>query len=120
MSESSQERRRFIRVKFDNWVEITSGSSSWRSPLIDISLKGLLIKQPERWPDDAPESLKAHIKLDKETTIAMKIRLAHSEQDVIGFECVAIDIDSITALRRLMELNSGQPELLERELSLLG
>jgi hypothetical protein len=33
--------------------------------------------------------------------------------------CESIDLDSITHLRRLVELNAGDPALLERELTAL-
>ena len=36
-----------------------------------------------------------------------------------GLHCLAIDIDSVTHLRRLVELNLGDPALLEREVSAL-
>jgi len=34
--------------------------------------------------------------------------------------CLSIDLDSITHLRRLLELNLGDPQLVERELLQLG
>jgi hypothetical protein len=50
----------------------------------------------------------------------MDVTVAHCESEHVGFHCDHIDIDSITHLRRLVELNLGDPELLERELSALG
>ncbi len=47
-------------------------------------------------------------------------RLPTSENGELGLRCEDIDVDSITCLRRLVELNLGEPELLERELSALG
>jgi hypothetical protein len=50
----------------------------------------------------------------------MDVVIAHQQNDELGVRCVDIDLDSITHLRRLVELNLGETELLERELSALG
>lgn len=49
----------------------------------------------------------------------MTVSLAHEKGRQLGFYCEEIDLDSITHLRRLIELNLGSSELLERELSAL-
>ncbi len=46
----------------------------------------------------------------------MDVTLAHTEEDHIGFHCEHIDLDSVTSLKRLVELNLGDEELLEREI----
>ena len=50
----------------------------------------------------------------------MDVWVAHEENKELGLKCKDIDVDSITHLRRLIELNLGDPDLLERELSALG
>ena len=49
----------------------------------------------------------------------MQTRLAHHENEVFGLRCVDIDLDSMTHLRRLIELNSEDDNPLQRELSAL-
>jgi hypothetical protein len=49
----------------------------------------------------------------------MNTRVAHLENTHVGLRCESIDLDSMAHLRRLLELNSGDPELVERELSAL-
>jgi hypothetical protein len=39
----------------------------------------------------------------------------HVEGPQVGLRCASIDLDSITHLRRLVELNSGDPAILDRE-----
>ncbi len=46
----------------------------------------------------------------------MKVQLTHDRDDVLGYQCIAIDMDSIGHLRRLVELNLGAPKACEREL----
>lgn len=43
--------------------------------------------------------------------------MAHCNGEQAGLLCLTIDIDSVTHLRRLVELNLGDTDLLERELS---
>ena len=45
--------------------------------------------------------------------------VAHSARGLIGIACRSIDLDSITVLRRLIELNLGDAALLERDLQAL-
>ena len=49
----------------------------------------------------------------------MNCQLAHCHGRLAGLVCTSIDLDSITHLRRLVELNLGDPDLLDRELSAL-
>jgi len=50
----------------------------------------------------------------------MEGHLAHvGDNNTVGIRCESIDLDSISHLRRLVELNLGDPELLNRELSAL-
>jgi hypothetical protein len=42
-------------------------------------------------------------------------KIAHLTADRIGMKCTDIELDSITALRRLVEMNLGNEELVQRE-----
>ena len=55
-----------------------------------------------------------------DASIRMDVTVAHVEDQHIGFRCEHIDLDSITHLRRLVELNVGDIDILNRELSALG
>jgi hypothetical protein len=46
----------------------------------------------------------------------MQGSIIHSETDQIGFRCDHIDLESISHLKRLVELNLGDEAALEREL----
>jgi hypothetical protein len=49
--------------------------------------------------------------------IAMSAEVAHIESHCVGLLCRSIDLDSVTHLRRLIELQLGAPSLLERDLA---
>ena len=120
MSEQQQDRRQFSRVLFDAWVELRQGDKQWNAAIVDLSLKGLLVEEPADWVIDDQQPLHSAIQLDASASIQMKVRCRHAERGQIGFECEHIDIDSISNLRRLVELNLGDAELLERQLGALG
>ena len=51
--------------------------------------------------------------------IDMTVQRTHQDGQLVGLRCIAIDADSIGQLRRLVELNLGDPGLLDREMHLL-
>ncbi len=120
MTQSDSERRTFSRITFDADITLTQGGNSWKATLVDISLKGILVEEPANWDADITQYIDAHIALDDETAIDMTLNWRHTQNGQIGFECDHIDIDSVIHLRRLVELNLGDEELLERELAALG
>ncbi len=113
----AQERRKFSRILFDAHVELAQGDYHWRASLLDISLKGLLIQQqlPIEVKQDLPILVK--ILLSDNTSIAMTVGVAHQHHNQTGLMCTTIDIDSVSNLRRLIELNLGDANAAERELN---
>ena len=122
MSDSSGDKRRFSRIPFECKAEIISAQRSWPTRLIDVSLKGALVDRPADWQAEAGEEFTLEIVLnDDSTVICMEVvTVAHVQEQCIGFSCKYIDVDSITHLKRLVELNLGDAELWDRELSALG
>ncbi len=119
--QEQQEKRRFSRVPFETSTTLLGPVGQWKSLLLDISLKGALIARPDAWPGQVGDHCTLRIELghDANVVITMAARVAHIEDGHVGCECVDIDVDSIGNLRRLMELNLGNTDLLERELSVL-
>ncbi len=115
-----KEQRQFSRIPFDVLVTLTLGQEVWETGLIDISLHGALIKEPPNFTSDPEHDYRLAVHLEGGPDICMEVRVAHQENEKLGLNCRDIDVDSITHLRRLVELNLGDPELLERELSALG
>lgn len=114
------EHRHFSRIPLDSAVRLLGQDRSWDTELLDISLKGALVRRPDAWSGVPDEPYTVEIALSPDQSITMDARVAHVEPDRIGFRCEHIDVDSITHLRRIIELNTGDPQLLERELAALG
>ncbi|PTT89255.1 PilZ domain-containing protein [Pelomonas sp. HMWF004] len=119
----STERRQFARVAFASGAELFTIHGRLSCQVIDLSLKGVLLQLP---PGPAPKAgMPCLVKLPlgdgtaDDLLIAMAGELAHVEGDHAGVQCRSIDIESITHLRRLLEVNLGDPAALERELKAL-
>lgn len=112
------ERRHFVRVGFDAPALLVTGMGSFTVHVLDLSLRGALV----RVPDHALLSHKMQGQLTLPLAMAgqeitMKVELAYAEGTKLGLLCRSMDLDSMTHLRRLIELQLGDPALLERDLS---
>ncbi len=88
--------------------------------VIDLSLKGAMIRLPLKTSIENGANCTVRVQLDEMgDEISMDTRVAHVNGNDAGLVCLSIDLDSVTHLRRLVELNLGDPQLLERELSAL-
>jgi len=114
---TTPERRRFSRIDFKTRVELMQDGNSWEAELEDISLKGLLLKHAAATPLAEDRPVQVTILLSDETPIAMSAEVVHQSSSQLGLTCTLIDMESISHLRRLIELNLGNPAAAERELT---
>jgi hypothetical protein len=113
----STEKRHFVRIAMEGRARLACGSRNFESRLLDISLRGALISRPSNWDGRAGDPCGLEIiLLDSDITISMEGAVAHVGSSVMGFRCDHIDLESISHLRRLVELNLGEEQLLGREL----
>ena len=111
------ERRRFFRVVFSTPAELAQGEQIWHTRLLDLSLQGALVEQPLDWPEQNPGRYELSFSLaDSDIRISMEVELTHKAQNRWGFYWHHIDIDSVSHLKRLIELNVGNADMLQREL----
>ncbi len=117
MSSFHENRRNFHRIFFDAPVTIQSGEETYTSQLSDLSLNGALVRKPQDWNPEKGETVIMNISLDNDAVvIAMEAVVSHIEARQVGLKKLNIDMDSITHLRRLVELNLGDSEMLHRDL----
>ena len=115
----NEQKRHFTRIPFDADIRLVDKSGhSWESHLIDVSLKGALIAIPAGWQGKCGDEFLLELLLaGDDIKIDMEVSVAHIQPDRVGFYCRNIDIDSVSHLHRLVELNLGDEKLLEREIS---
>jgi hypothetical protein len=114
---SGTNRRLFTRIPFEIHAVLGVGTERHDCTLVDISLKGALVEQAQPWmlPLGAPCTLSFRLAGD-DATLDMTGVVAHVEQSRLGMRCTEIDLDSMTRLRRLVELNLGDEAALHREI----
>lgn len=111
------ERRHFVRVGFEAPALLTTATEAYSVQVLDVSLKGALLMAPATAHLDPGMPCQLTIPLaDTGNHIAMSTEVAHVEGLHTGLLCRSIDLDSVTHLRRLIELQLGDPALLERDL----
>ena len=110
--------RQYARVPFAAGVLLHVQDQTLNVQLVDIALKGALVQV------NTTEELTLHTPCRLELPLAddgdgvvMSGAIVHLDGQHVGIECQHIDLTSLTRLRRLIELNTGDPDLMDRELS---
>lgn len=112
--------RRHSRFPIEGSVRIYSGSAMWQAQLIDLAIRGALVSRPSGFDGRIGSRYRLDVRLEGGPMIAMAVSLVRLDDVAIGFSCERIDLDSFLRLKRTIELNLGNAELLNRELSALG
>ncbi len=116
-----ENRRQFTRILFSTAAQLTVEDKTYSVSVHDISLNGALITAV-----DSTSTLKGKLgtltfSLSNDgSNVTMHIAVVHEHKEETGLQCNAIDIDSVTHLRRLVELNLGDSKQLDKELSQLS
>lgn len=115
-----EERRKFTRVLFSNQATLMTAGGDYSCKLLDLSLNGALITLPKGYVylKNEPASLNFNLP-DSDIVISMEVEIGHIEEAHLGLHCCQIDIESVTHLKRLIELNLGDDDILHRELEQL-
>ena len=117
--EKGEERRNFNRILYTADATLTDSKETRQCRILDLSLQGCLLCFEEPWT--ASQTLyKLNLQLSDSVFIHMELSVSHVLGKEVGFKCEHIDIDSISQLRRLVELNLGDSALLERDLLALS
>jgi len=117
----NNDNRHFHRILYTAEAILSCEEKTWHCEIIDLSLKGCLLRFELPWEEDPEKLYTLTLRLSEQVQIKMELTATHVVGNKVGFKCEHIDIDSISELRRLVELNLGSSALLERDLlSLIG
>jgi hypothetical protein len=109
--------RHFRRVPFATEATLVAGHQRQYCQLLDIALKGALLESLE--PLALPIGTRAHLSVplpDSEIELAFDVELMHQEGNHYGFKFLHENLQTLTHLRTLLELNTGDPEGVRSEL----
>ena len=113
--------RRFSRITFHSPAVLDLKIRRLDCQVHDVSLKGALVEVAAGAV--APEvgiTCSLTIRLDAaDTMIRMDGEVAHVSGRRVGVKCDELDLESIEHLRRLVEVNLDDEEVLHRELAAL-
>ncbi len=116
----AQGHRHFSRVPFFAQVSLQIHNQNVHVELLDIALKGALVRAIASLDLALNEKCRLVLPLvSGGESITMGGKIAHLEGGNIGIACDDIDLQSLTQLRRLLELNTGDADLMDRELKQL-
>ncbi len=120
------ERRQYHRVSFNSVATLSGNDQSFDCQIIDLSIHGVLLRPHGVIYAKKDVEYKLNIPLETDgaddradVNIQMTLRLIRQKPENLAFECENLDLDSITHLRKIVELNSGDPSVLERDLQTL-
>lgn len=116
----NNERRHYSRIAFHTPAYLILADRNLEVVVVDLSLKGALVRLPADTLLEDGLACTLRVRLDDAGShIRMEMKVTHVRGVDAGLVCHSIDLDSVTHLRRLVELNLGDEKLLERELSAL-
>lgn len=109
--------RRFRRIPFEAEVLIAVGDRTWSCRLVDLALKGALLESPAAL--SLAQGTVANLSLPlpgSEIVLDFDAELIHREGNRLGFKFLHENLETLTHLRTLLELNTGDPEGVRSEL----
>jgi len=112
----NKDNRQFHRIFYTAEAVLNCDENTWHCEIIDLSLKGCLLRFECPWEEDPEKLYTLTLQLSEQVKIKMQLTPMHVVGNKVGLKCEHIDIDSISELRRLVELNLGNSTLLERDL----
>ncbi len=110
--------RHYQRVPFQTTATVQVKQQLFPCELIDLALRGALLQTDEEISTaiNIGESARVNIELpDSELKLTFGAELIHHDRHQYGFLFTDADVESLAHLRRLLELNLGDGEQVDRE-----
>ncbi|WP_194437609.1 PilZ domain-containing protein [Vibrio fluminensis] len=115
------ERRRFSRIVYQALAVVSQGDIEVEATVKDLSLHGLLLRCPQSHLLNPSETISIKFQLtDSDITIELEGRIIGELHEITRIIIEHIDIDSISHIKRIIELNVGDDQLLHREIEQLS
>lgn len=119
MAPASAERRRFQRFRFTSVLRVQHGDQARDCALLDMSFRGFLARCPEGWQPAAGDRLRVEWRLAELIKLELDAVVVHAADSHMGCSWEARDAQSFAHLKRLVEMNLGDAQLMARELKAL-
>lgn len=118
------ERRKFSRIIFNGHCslseEVSGEKVTWSTEILDISLSGALVLCPNNWHNKENTAVQLNLHLEgSEIVLELGGVVCHQEEGLLGVKFTTLGLESISHLKRLVQLNLADESLLHREMSQL-
>lgn len=117
---AESDKRNFHRIFYKAHAILSCDEKTWPCEIIDLSLRGCLLQFEFSWSENPEKLYGLILRLSEAAQIKMHLSVVHVIDTSVGFKSEHIDLDSISELRRLVELNLGDSRLLKRDLAALS
>lgn len=109
--------RRFRRIPFTAEVTLHAGQETWSVELLDLAMKGAMIGSEEPLPLELGTRCSLCITLSgSPIALDFQAELVHCDSNHYGFKFISKNLETLTHLRKLIELNTGDAEATRSEL----
>jgi len=120
----SDERRKFSRIHFDGACTLIFEKKlehhDFEASMIDISLNGALICITPCIIDLEEEQVQLQLQLnDSSTVLLLNGFVSHQQEKLLGIQFTKLSLETISHLKRLIELNVGDSQGIHREFTQL-
>lgn len=110
------EQRNYRRIPFHTEAELNIDGTGYSCELVDLALQGALFKTEQKLPVAAGQQVEIQIALtSSELKLEFTGELIHQRGSFYGFIFVSEDASTMGHLRRLLELNIGDGDEVDRE-----
>jgi hypothetical protein len=116
---TAQERRAFTRLTINAPVEVRQGESVWNLELIDLSLTGLAVTEPDDLDADYSNPFFFNLALEPNSSLEFHARIVHMDPGHIGFDMGHLEEEQLTPLAKLLAARLDA-SVIEEELALLA
>ena len=116
---TAQERRAFTRLTINAPVEVRQGESVWNLELIDLSLTGLAVTEPDDLDADYSNPFFFNLALEPDSSLEFHARIVHMDPGHIGFDMGHLEEDQLTPLAKLLAARLDA-SVIKKELALLA
>jgi hypothetical protein len=99
---TAQERRAFTRLIINVPVEARQGDSVWNLELIDLSLTGLAVTEPDDLDADYANPFYFNLLVEPEGCLEFHARIVHMNPGHIGFDMGHLDEDQLMPLADML------------------
>ena len=110
-------QRHCTRVSLHNPAIIVAGEARWDTRLVDLSLSGALLEHPSGWRGKTGDYFRLRLLLADQSYLEVGAQVRQIDRDRLGMAFVDLDEADRDEIRWLIEINLGDTDLLQRELS---